>query len=89
MTAAADKQPKQYEDIMARVTVQDARLVMMEVRSSDAFWDVRANMAMPSDLDDEALVAWLYGQFDQVLAELRRLVRRGQFYRANESGAGN
>lgn len=84
-----EEQTRQYADIMARVSVRDGHVLAMEVRTTGPLWDMRADMAMPLEVDDGAVIEWLYGQFDQVLAEFRRLARRGQFCRGSESEAGN
>lgn len=68
----------QFEDIFARVRVLDGKEVSMEIGSSAPRWDVHADMVLKG-VDDERIIEWLYGQFDQVLAELRRQLRRGMF----------
>lgn len=79
-----DNQERQYEEIMVVVSVKDGRAIHMQVRSAGALRNVNADLIVA--VDDERLVEWLYGQFDQVLTECRRLIRRGQFAGGREVG---
>lgn len=78
------EQERQYEHITVRVSVRGEH-TSMGIRTSGPEWDMRDDMAMDG-IDGAAMIAWLYSQFDQTLAELRRLARRGQFCRGGDDG---